>query len=317
MQTLELNDGERMPIVGLGTWKVPSPDAYAAVKEALRLGYRHFDCAAAYENEAEVGRAVTDAIRDGIVTRDHLWITSKLWNDSHARSAVRPALEKTLSDLGLDYVDLYLVHWPVAHRPGVFFPRSADDLLPLDDLPIAETWQGLEEAADAGLCRHVGVSNFSVRKLQELMATAQRKPAMNQIELHPYLQQPGMLTACREWGIHLTAYSALGSGDRPPELKAPDEPILLDDPVVARIGERRGATSAQVLIAWAVQRGTAVIPKSVDPARMRENLAAADLSLTAEDLEAIGGLDRHRRYITGESWTMTGSGYTLANLWDE
>ncbi len=317
MKRLSFENGDSMPILGLGTWKAAPGEVYEAVKQALRIGYRHIDCAPIYGNEAEVGRALSESFRDGVVDRERLWITSKLWNDAHATEDVRPALEKSLKDLQLAYLDLLLIHWPVAFPNGVVFPRSGQDFLSLDDRPILQTWAAMESLVDGGLCRHIGVSNFSVAKIGELVGNARRKPEMNQVELHPYLQQPAMLAYCAQQGVHLTAYSPLGSLDRPSALKAEDEPVLLEDPVIARVAERRGATPAQVLIAWAVERNTAVIPKSVHPERMKENLDAAEMSPSPEDMQEIAGLDRHRRYVDGSFWTMEGSPYTMANLWDE
>lgn len=317
MMTRPFENGDSMPALGLGTWKSDPGEVYKAVKEAIRIGYRHIDCAPIYGNEAEVGQALDESLKEGAVARERLWVTSKLWNDAHAPENVRSAVEKTLQDLRLSHLDLLLIHWPVALRHGVVFPKSGEDFVSLDDLPILQTWAAMETLVDEGICRHIGVSNFSVAKLDGLTGSARMKPEMNQIELHPYLQQPSMMDYCRTKGILLTAYSPLGSVDRPSALKAEDEPVLLEDAVIGRIAERRGATPAQVLIAWALHRNTAVIPKSVHPERMRENLAAADLSLTSEDLQEIADLDRHRRYVDGSFWTMGGSPYTLENLWDE
>lgn len=317
MKTLQFDNGDRMPILGLGTWKSNPGDVYRAVKEAVRLGYRHIDCAPIYGNEAEVGRALTEAFDEGIVTRDRMWITSKLWCNAHGPGDVLPATQKTLSDLQLDYLDLFLIHWPVAFRKDVVFPGSGEELIALDDLPISTTWQAMEALVDEGLCRHIGVSNFSASKLKALVDGARLKPEMNQIELHPYLQQPAMLDFRDENGVHLTAYSPLGSGDRPSELKGKDEPVLLEDPAISSIAQRHGISPAQVLIAWAIGRGTAVIPKSINPERMRQNLAAAGIDLDPGDMQEIARLDRKRRYVDGTFWTMPGSPYTLADLWDE
>jgi len=317
MQTLELASGGGLPVLGLGPWKAAPGAVGAAVEAALALGYRHFDCARIYGNEAEIGAALARCLGDGRVAREELWITSKLWNDRHAAEDVVPALEESLRDLGLDYLDLYLVHWPVALKKGVWVPERADQVLGPDELPLAETWRGMEAARAAGLARHVGVSNFSAQKLRALCAGARLAPEVNQVELHPYLQQDGLLATCRELGVAVTAYSPLGSRDRPASMKAAGEPDLLADPVVGAIAARRGATPAQVLLAWALARGTAVIPKSVSPARMRENLAATALELSAGDLAALAGLDRGRRYVSGAFWVVEGGPTTLANLWDE
>lgn len=317
MQTIQFANGDTMPIFGLGTWKSNPGDVYKAVKEAIRIGYRHIDCAPIYGNEAEVGQALSEAFAEGAVSRDELWITSKLWNNAHEPRDVQPAIEKTLADLQLESLDLFLVHWPVAIRRDVLFHKTGSDLVSLDELPISETWEAVESLADKGLCKHIGVSNFSVPKLRALVEGARLKPEMNQIELHPYLQQPAMLEFCDSNGIFLTAYAPLGSADRPARLKVDDEPILLDDPVIGAIAERRGATPAQILISWAIHRQTVVIPKSIHPERLQQNLDAVEIELSEEDMQEIGNLDKHRRYVSGTFWVLDGGPYTLDNLWDE
>ena len=317
MKNLQFSNADTMPILGLGTWKSEPGRVYEAVKEAVRLGYRHIDCAPAYGNEAEIGQALSECFGENLVTRDEMWITSKLWNDNHAPEDVEPAVKKSLSDLQLSYLDLFLIHWPIVLKKGVFLPESAEDMIPLDALSISKTWGAMETMVDKGLCRHIGVSNFSSVKLKQLSDGARIKPEMNQVEMHPYLQQPALLDFCSKNRIHLTAYSPLGSQDRPAILKAANEPVLLEDSTIAKIAERHNATPAQVLISWAIHRGTAVIPKSVSPARMKENLDAADVSLTQEDMQKIAGIDRNRRYIDGEFWALEGSSYSVANIWDE
>ena len=306
-----------MPPLGLGTWKAAGGEVGHALEQALRMGYRHIDCAAIYGNEAEIGEALRKCFAEGVLQREELWVTSKLWNDCHAKEHVEVGLRRTLEDLGLDYLDLYLIHWPVAQPHGVIVPEGAGDLISLEECPIAETWSGMEAAVDAGLCRFIGVSNFSVKKLEQLLEVARIRPGANQVESHPYLQQRELVDFCRERDIAVTAYSPLGSSDRPERMKASDEPVLLQDETIAEIARRTDATPAQVLIAWALQRGTATIPKSVHPGRMRENLEAARIRLSEQDMEQIARLERGRRYVTGSFWVHEGGPYTLANLWDE
>lgn len=317
MRTVAFANGDRMPLLGLGTWKSAPGAVGAAVREAIRLGYRHIDCASVYANEPEVGEAIRGAIAAGEVSREELWITSKLWCNAHGRDNVEPALRRTLADLGLDWLDLYLIHWPVPIRPGVAFPRSGEDLLPPEQVPLGSTWEGMEAALEAGLTRHIGVSNLSSRKLHELLAHGRIRPEVNQVERHPLLQQTALVADCAAAGVHITAYSPLGSQDRPAGLKGADEPVLLENPVIGAIAAERGCTPAQVLIAWHLQSGLSTIPKSVSPARLRENLAAAAITLTPADLARIAALDQHRRLVDGSFWLLEGSPWTLQSLWDE
>jgi alcohol dehydrogenase (NADP+) len=301
-----------MPAIGLGTWKAAPGEVGAAVRTALELGYRHIDCAAIYGNEAEIGAALQGALAQGELRREQLWITSKLWNDSHAPNQVRPALERTLADLGLEWLDLYLIHWPVAHRPGVAMPDSAAELIPLEQRPIASTWTAMEELVDAGLVRQIGVSNFSAAKLAALLPHCRIRPAVNQVERHPWLQQRELLAFCRQQGLGVTAYSPLGS----PSGAGPAP--LLHDPVIESIAAAHGASSAQVLIAWGIACGTSVIPKSVRPERLAANLqAATTVQLSPVELERIAGLERHHRFVDGSFFALPGGPYTAAAIWDE
>lgn len=317
MKSLTFRNQDVMPALGLGTWKSAPGEVGAAVREAIRIGYRHIDCAAIYGNEAEIGAALRAVFDEGEVRREDLWITSKLWNNAHKRQDVEPALRQTLADLQLEYLDLYLIHWPIALKPDADFPESGEDFLSWDEAPLTDTWAAMESCVSKGLARHVGVSNFSRSNLDRLSEGASITPEVNQIELHPLLQQNDFVAECRENGIHITAYSPLGSRDRPQRLVRDDDPVLLENPVIGRIAEKHGAPPAQVLIAWAIGRGTAVIPKSVNPERLRENFAALQLGLDPSDLDAIAGLDKHFRFVDGAVWTMEGSPYSLTDLWDD
>ena len=316
MRTLDLLSGTKMPALGLGTWKSEPDEVYGAVRAAIELGYRHIDCAAIYQNEQDVGRALTDAFRAGDVRREDIWITSKLWNDSHAPEQVRPALETSLRKLGLDYLDLYLIHWPVALRHGIALPSGPEDFIPLSEIPLATTWESMLETSEAGLAKSVGVSNFSQAMIEVVSQATGQMPAVNQIELHPYLQQEALVSTCKRLGVAVTAYSPLGSPDSAAMMGRNDQVPLITNPTIVHIAEAHGATPGQVLIAWALARGMSVIPKSVNPGRIAENWAARELELTPADMTVIASLDRHQRMVDGSFWFL-GETYSPETLWDE
>lgn len=306
-----------MPALGLGTWKAQKGEAAAAVKSALNIGYRHIDCAPIYKNEKEIGPVLASAIRHDSIRRDELWVTSKLWNNAHAPRHVRPALERTLQDLQLDYLDLFLIHWPVSFRQDIEFPRSAEEFLQPGEVPLADTWGAMEKMVQKGLCRSIGVCNFNLQRLQKLSELARIPPAVNQIELHPYLQQHEMIEFCRKSNILVTAYSPLGSPDRPTALKKENEPSLMTHETIKELAEKKQKSPAQILLAWALARQTAVIPKSVSEVRLRENFEAQNLSLSSEEQEVINSLERGYRYVDGAFFCGPGSQYTLSTLWEQ
>lgn len=312
MRYTTLNNGLKMPVIGLGTWKSKPGEVYQAVIWALKAGYRQIDCAQIYGNEKEIGQALQDAFKDGLVKREELWVTSKLWNNAHAAGDVLPALKKTLADLQLEYLDLYLIHWPVVQKKEVIFPSGAEDMLPLEEVPLSETWREMEKAVKAGLVRSIGLSNCGEKRIGGVLAACSLKPAVLQIENHPFLQQKELIAFCKKQGIAVTAYSPLGSQDR--SNKQPDEPLLLQHPVILGIAERLQVSPAQVLIAWAVNRGVIVIPKSVNEERLRQNLEAYKLKLGKEDMQEIATLERGFRYVNGAAFAY--GSYTTENIFE-
>lgn len=297
-----------MPSVGLGTWKGAKGTVGRAVLAALEAGYRHFDCSTMYKNEREIGEALQEAITRGTVKREDLFIASKLWNTRHGAEQVPRALERTLRDLRLEYVDLYLVHWPATDVQGA-------ELRP----PISETWRAMEALVAAGTVRSIGVSNFSARKLTRLCTDPGTKvlPAVNQVELHPLLRQDDLLETARTLGVHLTGFSPLGSADSAKTLKHQGA-SLLTHPTVLAAASAVGRTPAQVLLRWAVQRGTSVIPKSVSPERIRANIDLFSWELPRAQMANLSALPTQMRFVTG-SFLLSKAGpyHTLAELWDE
>jgi len=252
-----LHDGNTMPVLGLGMWQAGSgKQTRKAVATALEIGYRLFDTAKLYGNESDLGTA----IRESGIPREEIFVTTKLWNNDQGYESALRAFEKSRRELGLDYVDLYLIHWPV---PGL----------------RQESWKALLKIRDEGLARSIGVSNYTIRHLEELLRSTPAPPTVNQVEFHPFLYQKELLEFCVSKKIQLEAYSPLTRGHR------------LDHPVISQIAARHGRTPAQVLIRWSLQHGLVVIPKSIRPERIRENAAVFDFQLSPDDMKRLDSLD--------------------------
>lgn len=316
MKHLIFRNGDKIPSLGLGTWKSEEGEAYNAVLSAIQSGFRHIDCAFIYGNQAEIGEAFKAAFDKGLVKREELFVTSKLWNSSHLKNDVKKELQKTLADLQLDYLDLYLVHWPVALTPGTSYPKGGEDFLSYEEAPLEDTWLEMEDAVNEGLIKHIGVSNFNITRLKEISGNASIQPEMNQVEMHPFLPQQKLVDYCFSENILMTAYSPLGSNDRPKRVRKENDPILMEHPVIGEIAKKHDASAAQVLIAWSIRRDIAVIPKSANPDRIKQNFAASELVLSDDDFQQINELDNSFRYIDGSLWTIEGSPFDMSDLWE-
>jgi len=262
-----------IPAIGFGTLIADPVAARQAIKAALEAGYRLLDGAELYRNEAVVGEAMREAFEAGTLGREELFVSTKLWNNNHRPERVGPALEASLRRLQLDYIDSYLVHTPFAFRPGdEMYPRNEHDQPAYDrGVTLVETWRAMEQLVDAGKARSIGLSDITLDRLKEIVAVARIKPAVVQVESHPYLPEWELLEFCRQHGIVLQAFAPLGHGM---------EPRVTDDPVIKAIAQRVHKTPGQVALAWAVQRGTVLLTTSTKPERIRENF---EISLLPED----------------------------------
>lgn len=299
-KTIRLHNGAQMPILGLGTWMADKNLVGAAVKSALVDNqYSHVDCAAVYENEKEVGEALHTIFSSHDRRREDVFITSKLWNTHHARQDVLNACKASLHDLQIDYLDLYLMHFAIASPRGAGTePLNDKGILVTAPVSIRETWQAMEELIKLGLVKAIGVANFTGPLLVDLLTYAQVRPAVNQVELHPYNPQIRLLDFCRYHEIGVTAYSPLGS----PGGMKPGEVCLLKDEVVGRVAQAHGKTPAQVLLRWGIQRGTVVIPKSISAQRIQENCEVFDFVLTEDEMVQLTSLEKHHRYVDPWDW---------------
>lgn len=304
--TLDVGADGQMPVIGLGLWKIDKPQVADAVVEAIRAGYRHLDSACDYGNEKEVGEGIKRAIDEGLCTREDLWITSKLWNTYHHPDHVVMAMDQTLHDLGVDYLDLYLIHFPIALEFVPFETRYPPEWLfdPSEEMPVmkpakvplSDTWKAMETLVDSGLTKHIGVCNYGVSLLRDLLNYARIPPAVLQVESHPYLTQEKLMRFCAEEDIAVTAFSPLGALSYLELDMAQANESVLVQPAVAGIAARLGKTPAQVILRWGVQRGNAIIPKTTKPERLIENASLFDFELSADDMAAINALNKNQRF---------------------
>jgi diketogulonate reductase-like aldo/keto reductase len=300
-----LYTGARMPAIGLGTFgsdHVPHSAVREAVKQATAIGYRHFDCASVYGNEAYIGNSFRELFASGL-DREEIWVTSKLWNDKHGEQDVIPSCQKSLSDLGLEYLNMYLVHWPFPnhHPQGCDVSARNPYAKPYVHEDYMRTWRKMEELVDRGLVRHIGTSNMTIPKLRLLLRDARIKPAVNEMEIHPHFQQTELLEYLQANDIQPIAFSPIGSPARPERDRSADDTSPTEDPVLAEIAREHGTHPAVICIKWAVQRGQTPIPFSVQRSHLLSNLrgAVAD-PLTEKEMAAIAGIDRNCRLIKGQ-----------------
>jgi len=291
---VKLNNGLEMPIVGLGTWKSKPNEVKNAVIYAIEAGYRHIDCAYAYQNEDEVGAALKEKFGDGTITRKDIWITSKIWNTFHSKDRVEICLRETLKNLGLEFLDLCLIHWPHGFQEGGdVFPKDAEGNTLTSNVDWMETWKALEECQKKGLTRSIGLSNFNSEQIKRCLDNCTIKPVVNQIESHPYLNNKKLVKFCQDHGIAVTAYSPLGSPDRP--WAKPDDPVLMDDPKLKELEKKYNRSVVQIILRYQTQRGVIAIPKSVTKSRIEHNLHCTDFDLTEEDIKYIDSFDCNGR----------------------
>lgn len=298
--TVTLNNGRKMPIFGLGTWQAGDDPSTVeqAIRDAIDAGYRHFDCAYIYGNEKEIGKAIREKIAEGVVKREDLFITTKLWNTDHCREDVVPACKRSVKNFGLDYVDLYLIHWPLSYAKGAegLWPADKDGNPLMSDVDYVDTWHGMEECVKLGLTKSIGLSNFNSEQIDRILAIAEIKPVTNQVECHPNLNQKKLREFCAKRNITVTAYSPLGSPARP--WKTPEDPVVpLDEPKIIEIGKKYGKTPAQIILRFLVDIGTIPIPKSSSKERIKQNIDIFDFKLTPEEIAEIEKFDCGGRII--------------------
>lgn len=309
-----------IPPIGLGTFgsdKYSAEQIAEAVSDAISIGYRHIDCASVYGNEAQIGHSIEAAIRSG-VKREELWITSKLWNDQHSEASVIPSFERSLRDLRLDYLDLYLIHWPFPnfHPPGCDVSSRSPDSKPYIHESYMRTWRQFEKLVERGLVRHIGTSNMTIPKLKLLLEDAEVKPFANEMEFHPHFQQPELLEFVKGRRIVPIGYSPLGSPSRPERDRTPEDTVDMDDPVVVALAAKYQTTPAAICLRWAIQQGVIPIPFSVKRSQYESALETVHGPILApEDMSALTQIDRNCRLIKGQVFLWR-EGQSWEDLWD-
>lgn len=314
-----LYNGARIPVIGMGTFGSDNYDDKTiaeAVKKAIKMGYRHIDCASVYGNEKEIGSAIKDVLDEGIVKREDLWITSKVWNDKH--SAVVESCHQTLEDLQLHYLDLYLIHWPFPnyHPPKCDVTSRQDNAVPYIHEDYMKTWAQMESLVQAGLVRSIGTSNMTIPKMKLLLRDCKIRPVLNEMEIHPHFQQPELYNFLKENGIEVIGFSPIGSPKRPERDRTPDDTVDIEDPLIVAIARRLNVHPAVVCLVWAVQRGQIIIPFSVKEDKLYSNLKGIiEYRLTDKEMEQISKIDKGSRLIKGQVFLWK-TAKNWEDLWD-
>ncbi|KAK5638756.1 hypothetical protein RI129_013051 [Pyrocoelia pectoralis] len=294
---VKFNNGQEIPVLGLGTWESTKGDIKQAVMDAIDVGYRHFDCAHVHSNQKQIGEAITAKISEGVITRTDLFITSKLWNTYHRPGSVEHILKSDLQEMNLEYFDLYLIHWPVGFKEGdALFPIGPNGF-EYSDYDYTETWTAMEEVCKKGLVKSIGLSNFNKRQIERILEMGKITPVNNQVECHPYFNQKKLIEFCKSKQMSVTAHSPFGSPGYEP---FKNNKRILDDPTLKEIGKKYGKTAAQIAIRYQIERGVIVIPKSTNKERIKENFNVFDFSLSPEDVGLIDALNTNQRYGTSD-----------------
>ena len=315
-----LPDGSKIPAIGLGTFgsdKITPDQVATAVRDAIRSGYRHIDCASVYRNESEIGIVLEELIKSGLDRKD-LWITSKVWNDMRGEGQVIESCKKSLKDLRLDYLDLYLIHWPFPnyHGPGVSVDSRDPHAKPYIHKDYMKAWKQMEQLVEMGFVRHIGTSNMTIPKLELLLKDARIRPACNEMEMHPHFQQPELFKFVIDNNIQPIGYSPIGSPGRPERDRTPEDTVDIEDPVIVKIADRLNINPAAVCIKWAIQNGQIPIPFSTTRKNYLSNLrVSVSAPLSEDDLNEISKIDKNCRLIKGQVFLWE-SAKGWEDLWD-